>query len=47
MVLEMCQVLYCFGPAYAADVAPVLVRGMFQPLAKPLDAGHTFAADRF
>jgi CDP-2,3-bis-(O-geranylgeranyl)-sn-glycerol synthase len=42
MLLEMCQVLYCFGPAYAADVAPVLVRGMFEPLAKPLDAGHSF-----
>lgn len=42
----MCQVLYCFGPAYAADVAPVLVRGIFEPLARPLDAGHTFRGRR-
>lgn len=46
MLLDMCRVLYCFGPAYAADVAPVLVRGMFESLARPLDAGHTFRGRR-
>jgi CDP-2,3-bis-(O-geranylgeranyl)-sn-glycerol synthase len=42
----MCQVLYCFGPAYAADVAPVAVRGVFEPLARPLDGGHSFRGRR-
>jgi CDP-2,3-bis-(O-geranylgeranyl)-sn-glycerol synthase len=38
----MLAVLYTFGPAYAADVAPVLAKGFFESLAKPLDGGCTF-----
>src|SRR4249919_1357065 len=42
MFLAMCQILYAFAPAYAADVVPVLVRGMFEPLSRPIDGGRTF-----
>jgi CDP-2,3-bis-(O-geranylgeranyl)-sn-glycerol synthase len=42
MFLAMCQILYGFAPAYAADVVPVLVKGMFEPLARPIDGGRTF-----
>ena len=46
MLLAMVQILYSFVPAYAADVAPVLAKGILEPLAKPFDAGHTFRGRR-
>ena len=42
MLEVMLQVLYAFAPAYAADVVPVLAKGHFEMLAKPLDGGRTF-----
>jgi CDP-2,3-bis-(O-geranylgeranyl)-sn-glycerol synthase len=42
MLLEMARVLYCFCPAYAADVTPVLVKRLWPALARPVDGGRTF-----
>jgi CDP-2,3-bis-(O-geranylgeranyl)-sn-glycerol synthase len=42
MWLEMARVLYLFGPAYAADVTPVLVKGLWPALARPVDGGRSF-----
>jgi CDP-2,3-bis-(O-geranylgeranyl)-sn-glycerol synthase len=42
MLFEMAGVLYLFCPAYAADVTPVLVKGLWPALARPVDAGRTF-----
>lgn len=42
MLLEIARVLYLFCPAYAADVTPVLVKGLWPALARPVDAGRTF-----
>jgi CDP-2,3-bis-(O-geranylgeranyl)-sn-glycerol synthase len=36
------QALYFFGPAYVANMSPVLVRGHFAALARPIDGGLTF-----
>jgi CDP-2,3-bis-(O-geranylgeranyl)-sn-glycerol synthase len=40
--LEMARVLYLFGPAYAADVVPVLAKGHWPALARPVDGGRSF-----
>jgi CDP-2,3-bis-(O-geranylgeranyl)-sn-glycerol synthase len=40
------QVLYFFLPAYLANLSPVLVRGRFEALAVPMDAGRSFRGKR-
>jgi len=42
VLLSILQVLWSFIPAYAADVAPVLAKGILESWAKPLDLGYTF-----
>lgn len=39
---ELLQALYFFGPAYAADMSPVLARHVTKLLAQPMDGGRTF-----
>ena len=43
MVLET---LYFFVPAYLANMAPVVVRGHFEFLARPIDGGRSFRGKR-
>lgn len=43
---DLLGVLYFFVPAYAANIAPVLVRGHFAALATPIDGGRTFGGIR-
>ena len=38
--------LYFFLPAYLANITPVLVRGHFQALAKPIDLGRSWRGQR-
>jgi CDP-2,3-bis-(O-geranylgeranyl)-sn-glycerol synthase len=40
------QTLWFFVPAYAANMAPVLVQGAFPALAVPIDGGRTFRGVR-
>jgi len=40
------QVLWLFVPAYLANMAPVLVRGHFEALARPIDGGRSFCGVR-
>ncbi|MBI2963144.1 MAG: CDP-archaeol synthase [Deltaproteobacteria bacterium] len=42
MVVEMAAVLYFFGPAYAADVMPVLAKRWWPAFSRPVDGGRTF-----
>ena len=39
--LEFVQVVYFFGPAYAADVSPILAARLFPKLDAPIDGGMT------
>jgi len=43
---EILDVLYFFIPAYVANITPVLVRGRFERLAKPIDAGRSWRGKR-
>lgn len=43
---ELLGVLYFFLPAYAANIAPVLVRGRFEALAVPMDGGRSLGGVR-
>jgi CDP-2,3-bis-(O-geranylgeranyl)-sn-glycerol synthase len=43
---EVLGVLYFFVPAYAANMAPVLVRGHFEALAVPMDGGRSMGGSR-
>jgi CDP-2,3-bis-(O-geranylgeranyl)-sn-glycerol synthase len=43
---ELLGVLYFFLPAYAANMAPVLVRGRFEALAVPMDGGRSLGGVR-
>jgi CDP-2,3-bis-(O-geranylgeranyl)-sn-glycerol synthase len=40
-LLDVAQVVYFFGPAYAADVSPILARRLFPKLDAPIDGGRT------
>ena len=40
------SVLYFFVPAYLANMSPVLVRGHFEALAKPIDCGRELGGKR-
>lgn len=40
------QVLWLFVPAYLANMTPVLVRGHFEALARPIDGGRCFRGVR-
>lgn len=42
MLLEMACLLYFFGPAYAADVTPVLAKRLWPAFSRPVDGGRTF-----
>lgn len=46
LVRELLVVLYFFVPAYAANMAPVLVRGHFEALAMPIDGGRSIGGIR-
>jgi CDP-2,3-bis-(O-geranylgeranyl)-sn-glycerol synthase len=46
MAADLLQVLYFFVPAYAGNMAPVLIRGHLATLAAPIDAGRTFRGRR-
>ena len=39
--LDLARVLWFFGPAYAADLSPILARELFPRLDAPLDGGLT------
>jgi len=39
MIQEILQALYLFLPAYVANMTPVIIKGYFKGLAKPLDGG--------
>ena len=41
-VLEIAQVIYFFGPAYAADMSPIFARELFAGLDRPIDGGRTW-----
>jgi CDP-2,3-bis-(O-geranylgeranyl)-sn-glycerol synthase len=43
---ELLRVLYFFLPAYLANMAPVLVQGHLELLARPIDAGRSFRGRR-
>jgi CDP-2,3-bis-(O-geranylgeranyl)-sn-glycerol synthase len=40
-LVDVLQVVYFFGPAYAADVSPIIARRLFPRLDAPLDGGRT------
>ena len=42
MLLEFVQVVYFFGPAYAADMSPVLAARPFPTWDAPIDGSRTF-----
>ena len=44
--VEIVRALYFFLPAYLANITPVLVRGRFEALAKPIDAGRSWRGQR-
>lgn len=46
MAHEILTVLWFFLPAYLADMAPVIVRGHWQWLARPIDGGHRWRGRR-
>jgi CDP-2,3-bis-(O-geranylgeranyl)-sn-glycerol synthase len=46
LIRALCGVLYFFVPAYAANMAPVLVRDHFEALAVPMDGGLTIGGIR-
>jgi CDP-2,3-bis-(O-geranylgeranyl)-sn-glycerol synthase len=43
---DVLQVLYLFVPAYVANMVPVLAKGHFESLARPIDGGLTFRGKR-
>ena len=45
-MITVLQVLWLFVPAYAANMAPVLVHGHFERLATPIDGGRTLGGKR-
>ena len=45
-VLEIAQVIYFFGPAYAADMSPIFARELFAGLDRPIDGGRTWRGTR-
>ncbi len=46
LVRQVLEVLYFFVPAYAANMAPVLVHGHFEALALPMDGGRRLGGVR-
>ena len=38
-LLDTAQVIYFFGPAYAADVSPILAQRLFPKFDVPIDGG--------
>jgi CDP-2,3-bis-(O-geranylgeranyl)-sn-glycerol synthase len=46
MIREIVQVLWLFVPAYAANMAPVLIGGHFARLATPIDGGRKLGGRR-
>jgi CDP-2,3-bis-(O-geranylgeranyl)-sn-glycerol synthase len=46
MIHAVLQVLWLFVPAYAANMAPVLVGPYFERLARPIDGGRTLGGKR-
>jgi CDP-2,3-bis-(O-geranylgeranyl)-sn-glycerol synthase len=44
--LELVRVAWFFVPAFVANMAPVLVRGHFEALARPIDGGRTLRGRR-
>jgi CDP-2,3-bis-(O-geranylgeranyl)-sn-glycerol synthase len=46
MVHALLQVLWLFVPAYAANMAPVLVEPYFERFAAPIDGGRTLGGKR-
>jgi CDP-2,3-bis-(O-geranylgeranyl)-sn-glycerol synthase len=45
-MIAVLQVLWLFVPAYAANMAPVLIHGHFERLATPIDGGRTLGGTR-
>ena len=46
MIVEILQTLWFFVPAFLANMAPVLVRGHFEWLDRPLDGGRMWRGTR-
>jgi CDP-2,3-bis-(O-geranylgeranyl)-sn-glycerol synthase len=44
--VDILSALYFFVPAYLANMSPVLIRGHWEMLAKPLDAGRSLGGKR-
>jgi len=44
--MAVVRALYFFVPAYLANMTPVLVRGRFEALARPMDGGRSWRGQR-
>jgi CDP-2,3-bis-(O-geranylgeranyl)-sn-glycerol synthase len=46
-LLDFVQVIYFFGPAYAANVSPIFAERLFPKFDAPIDSGKTFRGRPF